>query len=66
MTPEQIIAAAKRSKMRMVVYRHNGEIVVTGRNSSKDQALDCDPRAELIGVYGQSAKPEWIAEDLRA
>lgn len=66
MNPEQIIAAAKRARRRMAVYRHNGEIVATGTNSSKDQALRCNPRAELIGVYGKAAKPEWIAEDLDA
>jgi hypothetical protein len=46
------------------VAEFDGEIVVVSRNGSRDRALGRDKSAELIGVYGQTARPEWIAEDL--
>ena len=65
MTPEQIIAATRSMKRRMAVYRRKGEIIMASVGSRNDLVLEVDPCAELIGVYGATAKPEWIEADLR-
>lgn len=64
MTPEQIIAKIKASNKTHLVYRLDGKVKATPSRTPSRESMG--RRVDVIGVYGQRATPEMVAEDLEA
>ena len=63
MKPIQVIERIRKSGHRHAVYRlPDGEITACRVGSAKD--LKLDGVAELLGVYGKLALPDWIEQDI--